>query len=155
VIYFVSIGVVFESVSDLVSVFVLMISMVTLLTTISWNYWHFKKTGDVYLPVAEIKFVEIPTLGQEKPHVLVRIFNIGSKNLVLDSVTLTGSWFQHEISCKNIHWSFIQPKGSVMIEQEVPRIDGQVGDAHHVILKIIDEKSNLRWEVPEKFRYNI
>lgn len=146
--YLISIGITFNTASDILTLFTVIISLTAFVVTSGWNYWIFRITSHEYRPVLKAEFISVPPFTKVKGvKFVVNLRNVGKRDLVPSKVSFTGSWFEGEIDCERV-CDFIQPGEAEKARGGLP----YPGHGYHnVIVRVIDEEAGLIWKKDKDF----
>ena len=146
--YLISIGITLNTASDMLTLITVIISLISFVVTVGWNYWIFRITSHEYRPVLEAEFVSVPPFIEGKGGwFVVKLRNVGKRNLVPSRVLFAGTWFDEVIDCERV-CDFIQPGEAEEARVELP----YPGPGYHtVFVRVIDEEVGIIWKRDKEF----
>ncbi len=139
----------FTTASDFLSFIAVIISVSSLFITIIWNFIEYRRTADIYKPVASVDVKYFPPYNEAKQETLVFITNKGRKNLKPSKVLIKCNWLDDETKIESeIFEDFIAPDET--IDFGVRLVEPTWPGTHKIDILITDD-SGISWRKQRSF----
>jgi hypothetical protein len=140
----------FTTSSDLLAFSAVIISTSGLFITVIWNFIEYRRTSDIFKPVASVDVKYFPPYNEEKQETLIFITNKGRKNLIPNKVLIKCNWLNDETKIEaEIFDDFISPDETIDTGIKLP--EPTWPGTHKIVITITDNNYGITWNKQRSF----